>query len=136
MCSIYSEGRGRSRGIENNSQRYEGMTGIILSPRLHYQLDRGWLLPQRHPDHQLLENAVGLPVAGSPTCSILLASTAKFDLAPALNQANTDFARLGPANFADGFDAMQPGPNPREISNIVVASDPDTFIEQSGHRFA
>ncbi|QBR70819.1 peroxidase [Beijerinckiaceae bacterium] len=41
-----------------------------------------------------------------------------------LNQAGTDFTRLGPANFADGFAAMQPGPNPREISNIVVAGGP------------
>ena len=51
---------------------------------------------------------------------------------PALNQANTDFARVGPANFADGFDAMQPGPNPREISNIVVANGPDTHLEVNG----
>ena len=39
---------------------------------------------------------------------------------PTMNQANTDFARVGPANFADGVSAMTPGPNPREISNIVV----------------
>ena len=38
-----------------------------------------------------------------------------------MNQADTDFARVGPANFADGFNEMTPGPNPREISNIVVA---------------
>ena len=38
-----------------------------------------------------------------------------------INQAGTDFARVGPANFADGFNEMTPGPNPREISNIVVA---------------
>ncbi|QOG19687.1 peroxidase family protein [Bradyrhizobium sp. SEMIA] len=50
----------------------------------------------------------------------------------ALNQANTDFARVGPANFADGFGAMQPGPNPREISNIVVANGPDTHLEVNG----
>ena len=41
-----------------------------------------------------------------------------------LNAVDTDFARIGPANFADGFDKMQPGPNPREISNIVVAGGP------------
>jgi peroxidase len=41
--------------------------------------------------------------------------------APAMNQTDTDFARLGPPNFADGFDSMTTGPNPREISNIVVA---------------
>ena len=42
---------------------------------------------------------------------------------PTLNQADTDFARVGPANFADGFNEMTPGPNPREISNIVVAQE-------------
>ena len=41
--------------------------------------------------------------------------------APAMNQTDTDFARLGPPNFADGFNSMTTGPNPREISNIVVA---------------
>ena len=40
---------------------------------------------------------------------------------PTMNQADTDFARVGPAHFTDGFNAMTPGPNPREISNIVVA---------------
>jgi peroxidase len=38
-----------------------------------------------------------------------------------MNQADTDFARVGPANFSDGFNAMTPAPNPRDISNIVVA---------------
>jgi peroxidase len=51
---------------------------------------------------------------------------------PTLNQAGTDFTRVGPANFADGFDAMQPGPNPREISNIVVANAPDTHLDVNG----
>src|SRR5215813_113899 len=40
---------------------------------------------------------------------------------PTMNQADTDFARVGPANFSDGFNAMTSGPNPREISNIVSA---------------
>ncbi|MBR0696411.1 peroxidase family protein [Bradyrhizobium lablabi] len=40
---------------------------------------------------------------------------------PTLNQADTDFARVAPANFSDGFHAMTSGRNPREISNIVVA---------------
>jgi peroxidase len=40
---------------------------------------------------------------------------------PTMNQAGTDFARVAPANFSDGISAMTPGPNPREISNIVVA---------------
>src|SRR3954467_10795322 len=40
---------------------------------------------------------------------------------PIMNQTDTDFARVGPANFSDGINAMTSGPNPREISNIVVA---------------
>src|SRR5262245_37314531 len=40
---------------------------------------------------------------------------------PTMNQTGTDFARVGPANFADGISEMTPGPNPREISNILVA---------------
>ena len=40
---------------------------------------------------------------------------------PTLNQVDTDFGRVGPAHFADGFNEMTPGPNPREISNIVAA---------------
>ena len=42
---------------------------------------------------------------------------------PTVNQAGTDFTRVGPANFADGFNEMTTGPNPREISNIVVAQE-------------
>ena len=51
---------------------------------------------------------------------------------PGLNQADTDFARIGPANFADGISEMTPGPNPREISNIVVAGGPDTHLQVDG----
>src|SRR3954451_11058524 len=40
---------------------------------------------------------------------------------PSMNQIDTDFARLAPANFSDSVNAMTWGPNPREISNIVVA---------------
>ena len=40
---------------------------------------------------------------------------------PAMNQTGTDFARVGPANFSDGISKMTPGPNPRDISNILVA---------------
>jgi Animal haem peroxidase len=39
---------------------------------------------------------------------------------PTMNQTGTDFARVAPANFSDGISAMTPGPNPREISNILV----------------
>ena len=42
---------------------------------------------------------------------------------PSMNQTDTDFIRIGPANFVDGFNEMTPGPNPREISNIVVAQE-------------
>ena len=40
---------------------------------------------------------------------------------PTMNQIDTDFARVGPANFSDGAYGMTSGPNAREISNIVVA---------------
>jgi peroxidase len=42
---------------------------------------------------------------------------------PALNTVGTDFGRIGPANFADGYYAMMPGPNPRTVSNVVVAGE-------------
>jgi peroxidase len=42
---------------------------------------------------------------------------------PAMNKAQTDFTRVGPANFSDGISEMRSGPNPREISNIVVAQE-------------
>src|SRR3954469_12149686 len=41
--------------------------------------------------------------------------------APHINEAGTDFTRVGPANFADGISEPTPGPNPRTISNVVVA---------------
>jgi peroxidase len=54
-----------------------------------------------------------------------------------LNAVDTDFARIGPANFADGFDKMQPGPNPREISDIVVAGGPkDGALEVNGQELS
>ena len=34
-------------------------------------------------------------------------------------QAGTIYPRVGPANYADGVSAMQPGPSPRRISNRV-----------------
>lgn len=47
---------------------------------------------------------------------------------PELNAAGTDFTRVGLAHFADGVSTpvSEPDvPNPREISNIVVAGGPD-----------
>jgi len=44
---------------------------------------------------------------------------------PSENAVGSDFARIGPAHFADGVDTMTSGPNPREISNIVVAGNGD-----------
>ena len=45
---------------------------------------------------------------------------------PSLNATNTDFARIGTANFADGIDSLVAGPNPRTISNVVVGQgDPN-----------
>src|SRR5262249_15631848 len=37
----------------------------------------------------------------------------------------TDFVRIAPANFADGISTMVDGPNPRDISNTVVAGHGD-----------
>jgi peroxidase len=42
-----------------------------------------------------------------------------------LGAAGTDFARVGPAQFEDGFITPVDGPNPREISNVVVAGQGD-----------
>jgi peroxidase len=42
-----------------------------------------------------------------------------------LGAAGTDFARVGPAQFEDGFITPVEGPNPREISNVVVAGQGD-----------
>ena len=49
---------------------------------------------------------------------------------PALNSTGTDFARIGGADNAhfvndDGHTPILDGPNPRDISNIVVASNDD-----------
>src|SRR5689334_7496388 len=44
---------------------------------------------------------------------------------PTANAAGSDFARLGPANFADGTWQLTQGPNPRTISNVVVAGGDD-----------
>ncbi|HTS42369.1 MAG TPA: peroxidase family protein [Xanthobacteraceae bacterium] len=44
---------------------------------------------------------------------------------PSLNQAGTDFARVGVAHFGPDGDSMLPGPNAREISNEVVAGHGD-----------
>lgn len=47
---------------------------------------------------------------------------------PTENQAGSDFTRIGPANYADGVDALQSGPNPRTISNVVVG-DGDAGVD-------
>ena len=45
---------------------------------------------------------------------------------PGMNAAGADFGRIGPANFADGVDSLVAGlPNPRTISNVVVAGNAD-----------
>src|SRR5450432_2846792 len=45
---------------------------------------------------------------------------------PTPNSAGTDFARIGSANFLNGDGhTMVDGPNPRDISNIVVAGHGD-----------
>jgi peroxidase len=56
---------------------------------------------------------------------------------PTMNQTDTDFTRVGPAHFSDGINEMTSGPNPRQISNIVVAQsetgeDGPHLVDDSG----
>src|SRR5215813_4184543 len=51
---------------------------------------------------------------------------------PSINAANTDFARIGPANFADGISTLVAGPNPRMISNVVVGQGDAEVADPSG----
>src|SRR5262249_25820011 len=48
------------------------------------------------------------------------------------NVANTDFARIGDANFADGISSLIDGPNPRTISNVVVGQGDAAVANQEG----
>ena len=51
----------------------------------------------------------------------------------AFNVTNTDFARITPAHFTDGVSGMEPGPNPRAISNIVVGQGDADVPDPSGY---
>ena len=51
---------------------------------------------------------------------------------PGFNAANTDFARIGEANFADGVSTLVEGPNPRTISNLVVGEGDAAVANQEG----
>jgi heme peroxidase len=51
---------------------------------------------------------------------------------PEANAANTDFARIGEAHFADGISALVDGPNPRTISNLVVGQGDAAVPNQEG----
>ena len=51
----------------------------------------------------------------------------------ALNVTNTDFARITPAHFTDGVSGMEPGPNPRAISNTVVGQGDADVPDPSGY---
>jgi peroxidase len=57
---------------------------------------------------------------------------------PTMNATGTDFDRSTPAHFADGVSAPLDGfPNPRDISNVVVAGDsPDNHLGLSGFIYA
>ena len=52
---------------------------------------------------------------------------------PSFNATNTDFARITPAHFTDGVSGMEPGPNPRAISNIVVGQGDADVPDPSGY---
>ena len=51
---------------------------------------------------------------------------------PGFNAANSNFARIGEANFADGISALAEGPNPRTISNLVVGEGDAAVPNQEG----
>jgi heme peroxidase len=48
------------------------------------------------------------------------------------NVANSDFARIGDANFADGISSLIDGPNPRTISNVVVGQGDAAVANEEG----
>jgi peroxidase len=48
------------------------------------------------------------------------------------NATNTDFTRIGEANFADGISSLVDGPNPRTISNVVVGEGDAAVPNQEG----
>jgi peroxidase len=48
------------------------------------------------------------------------------------NATNSDFARIGEANFADGISSLVDGPNPRTISNVVVGEGDAAVPNQEG----
>ncbi len=63
--------------------------------------------------------------AGSPPVSFEVESLngANNNLAhPGWGEAGRDYARLAPAHYADGAGQMEPGPNPRYISNRIFNS--------------
>jgi peroxidase len=48
------------------------------------------------------------------------------------NATNTDFTRIGEANFADGISSLVDGPNPRTISNVVVGEGDAAVPNEEG----
>src|SRR5262249_14563316 len=51
---------------------------------------------------------------------------------PSFNAANSDFARIGTAHFADGISSLVDGTNPRTISNVVVGQGDAAVANQEG----
>lgn len=51
---------------------------------------------------------------------------------PKYNATNSDFGRIGPANFADGVSTMINGPNPRLVSNLVVGQGSADVVNLEG----
>lgn len=44
---------------------------------------------------------------------------------PSMNQTGTDFGRVGPANFADGFNSMTPGLILVRLARLIRKSAPE-----------
>ncbi len=51
---------------------------------------------------------------------------------PALGQANTQYSREAPANYADGVSSMVDGPDPRYISNRIFNDQSQNLFSENG----
>ena len=73
-----------------------------------------------------VDPGVGRPPPGGHVTFRTIDGTGNNLLHPSWDAAGTDMVRLGPANFAAGTtDGLVNGPNPRSVSDIVVAGNGD-----------
>jgi hypothetical protein len=53
-------------------------------------------------------------------------------LHPDWGEAGTQYARVAAPNYADGIAAMQPGPSPRAISNLIFNDNGQNLFSENG----